>query len=561
MSGHSHDPSLYTHRDQVTVRRALLSVSDKTGLLDLAGALVAAGVELVSTGSTAARISEAGYPVTEVSSVTGFPESLDGRVKTLHPAIHAGILADLRLAHHGEELARLEIAPFDLVVVNLYPFAQTVASGAQADAVVEQIDIGGPAMVRAAAKNHANVAVVVDPARYQNLIAAVAAGGTTLQLRRTLAAEAFAHTADYDRMVAAWFAGEPVVTGAGQGADAPAEPEIILTAADLSHSPTDVPDGEGGPHFTIEADLGAVLRYGENPHQQATLYLERFAKGVAQAVQLHGKEMSYNNFVDADAAVRAAFDFFEPAVAIIKHTNPCGIAVGSPTADDPIADAYLKAHATDPVSAFGGVIASNREVTLAFAESVREVFTEVIIAPSFTPEALEVLRSKKNLRLLQLPDGYRRSSTEFRQISGGVLVQTADTFEKFSSVPWQRVSGSPANDATLADLEFAWRAVRSVKSNAILLASAGAAVGVGMGQVNRVDASRLAVNRARGRAFGSVAASDAFFPFADGLEILLEAGVKAVVAPGGSVRDEEVIAVAMVAGITMYHTGERHFYH
>ncbi|NIZ91956.1 bifunctional phosphoribosylaminoimidazolecarboxamide formyltransferase/IMP cyclohydrolase [Kineococcus rubinsiae] len=523
------------------VKRALVSVYDKTGLEDLAAGLHAAGVAIVSTGSTASRIAATGVPVTPVEELTGFPECLDGRVKTLHPRVHAGILADRRLPDHVRQLADLGIEAFDLVVVNLYPFAETVASGAEPDAVVEQIDIGGPSMVRAAAKNHPSVAVVVDPARYGDVLAAVAAGGFDLPARRRLAAEAFAHTAAYDTAVAGWFAEQ--------------------TLAD---------DEQGWPAVTGSAlTRSAVLRYGENPHQQAAVYSDPTSvPGIAQAVQLHGKAMSYNNYVDADAALRAAFDFTGPAVAIIKHANPCGIAVGSD-----VADAHAKAHACDPVSAYGGVIAANREVSAAMAAQVADVFTEVVIAPGFSAEAQEVLQQKKNVRLLQLPEGYARQATEWRQVSGGVLVQTLDRIDAVVEAAegepggdepsrWALVSGEAADEATLADLAFAWRAVRSVRSNAILLAAGGASVGVGMGQVNRVDSCRLAVDRAGAeRATGAVAASDAFFPFADGAQILIDAGVKAIVSPGGSIRDAEVVAAAAAAGVTLYFTGSRHFAH
>ncbi|RUQ98951.1 bifunctional phosphoribosylaminoimidazolecarboxamide formyltransferase/IMP cyclohydrolase [Labedella endophytica] len=533
MAGPRHDSSLYRDRDFVEVKRALISVSDKTGLLDLAAALAAAGVEIVSTGSTAATIREAGHAVTDVATVTGFPESLDGRVKTLHPNVHAGLLADLRLESHEEQLAELAIEPFELVVVNLYPFSETVASGAARDDIVEQIDIGGPAMVRAAAKNHPNVAIVVSPDAYTDVIEAIAErSGTTLAERRELAARAFAHTAAYDTAVAGWF--------------------------------TDAAEGFGAS-LTIQAELGSVLRYGENSHQEAAIYLRAGGQGIAQATQLHGKEMSYNNFVDADAAVRAAFDFSEPAVAIIKHANPCGIATAAPKAPDAIASAHLRAHECDPVSAFGGVIAANRTVTLGMAETVKEIFTEVIVAPDFEDAALDVLRTKKNLRILRLPEAFELEPLESKQISGGVLVQQADRFASGDvdafTAGWELVSGEPADEDTLADLAFAWKACRSVKSNAILLASGRASVGVGMGQVNRVDSCHLAVSRAGDRASGSVAASDAFFPFADGLQVLIDAGVGAVVQPGGSVRDEEVFAAARAAGVTMYVTGERHFFH
>ncbi len=363
MSGPQVDPADHRARDAIPIQRALISVSDKTGLVELVKALGAAGVDIVSTGSTAGVIRDAGVAVTEVAEVTGFPESLGGRVRTLHPAIHAGLLADLRLESHEQELAGLGFEPFQLVVSNLYPFVQTVASGAGFDDVIEQIDIGGPALVRAAAKNHANVAVVTSPASYAQVVKALQLGGTTLAQRRRLAAEAFAHTAAYDAAVAAWFA--------DQGATG---------------------------SLTLDLRLQQNLRYGENAHQTAALYVEADGHGIAQATQLGGKEMSYNNYVDADAAVRAAYDFDEPCVAIIKHANPCGIAIANT-----IAEAHAKAHACDPVSAFGGVIAANRPITREAAESIKDVFTEVVVAPGFEPEALEILTAKKNLRLLQLP--------------------------------------------------------------------------------------------------------------------------------------------------------------
>ena len=568
MNGAEPDASELSERGVIPIRRALISVSDKTGLLELAAALAGAGVELVSTGSTAKAIAAAGHPVTEVASVTGFPESLDGRVKTLHPAIHAGILADLRLESHRAQLEQLGIAPFELIVVNLYPFVQTVASGAPAADVIENIDIGGPAMVRSAAKNHANVAIVVSPANYQQVIKAATLGGTTLAQRQRLAGEAFAHTAAYDTAVAEWFAAN-VGLRAEHDTRVVAPDEVAGASALPSAGSGTGPDGglvnpESGSTpaetFTLTANLKQTLRYGENSHQSAALYVEENAHGIAQATQLHGKEMSYNNYVDADAALRAAFDFDEPAVAIIKHANPCGIAVALGSGD-PIASAHARAHACDPVSAFGGVIAANRPITTEAAESIKDIFTEVIVAPDFEPAAIELLQAKKNIRLLKLPADYRRADTEVRQISGGLLVQSVDSYAGFNSARWSLVSGSPADAATMDDLEFAWRAVRSVKSNAILLAKEGASVGVGMGQVNRVDSCHLAVTRAGERAPGSVAASDAFFPFADGLQVLLDAGVRAIVQPGGSVRDEEVVAAAQAAGATMYFTGERHFFH
>ncbi len=546
---HDHQPADYRHRDRIQIKRALLSVSDKTGLLELAQALVNAGVLIVSTGGTYSAIKAAGLPVTEVAEVTGFPETLDGRVKTLHPKIHAGILADMRLIAHEGQLDALKTLPFELVVVNLYPFVQTVQSGAKGDAVVEQIDIGGPAMVRAAAKNHANVAIVVDPAKYGEVISALNEGGTTLTQRRLLARDAFSHTAKYDTAVAGWF-------------DAELDEEWRKAAGASAQAESKNPGFES--KLTLEGELSAVLRYGENAHQAAALYRrtgEGATSGIAQARQFGGKEMSYNNYVDADAALRAAYDFSEPAVAIIKHANPCGIAIGDPNSPDPIADAHAKAYVCDTISAFGGVIASNRTVTVTMAQQVASVFTEVIVAPGYETEALQILLAKPNLRVLQLPADYQREALEVRQISGGLLLQQMDEFSNFSSTNWKLVAGKPADPATMADLEFAWRACRAVKSNGILLAREGASVGVGMGQVNRVDSCRLAVARAESRAKGSVAASDAFFPFADGVQILIDGGVLAVVQPGGSKRDEEVIAAANAAGITMYFTGERHFFH
>ncbi|QAB17283.1 bifunctional phosphoribosylaminoimidazolecarboxamide formyltransferase/IMP cyclohydrolase [Leucobacter muris] len=552
MAVQSHDPSLYEHRDVVPVTRALISVSDKTRLLDLAAALAEAGVEIVSTGSTAATIREAGHPVTDVSEVTGFAEALDGRVKTLHPAVHSGLLADLRLADHREQLERLGFAPFELVVVNLYPFEQTVASGEPAADVIENVDIGGPAMVRATAKNHANAAIVVSPGRYDEVIDAVRAGGTTLAQRRSLATEAFVHTAQYDAAVANWFLDqEDGEWGDAPADDAPAEEGSIDSIFETT---------EGYVGYEVFGLREAVLRYGENSHQRAALFTENEGAGIAQATQLHGKEMSYNNYVDADAALRAAFDHERPAVAIIKHANPCGVAVAPEGAADPIAAAHELAHACDPVSAFGGVIAANRPVTAKMAETVSGIFTEVIVAPSFEPDALAILTQKKNVRLLVLPADFTPNPVELRQVSGGFLLQDAD--RSFTpAAEWRLATGEPADADTLAELEFAWRACRAVKSNAILLARGGASVGVGMGQVNRVDSCRLAVERAGERARGAVAASDAFFPFADGLQVLIDAGARAVVQPGGSVRDPEVIEAAQAAGVTMYFTGERHFFH
>jgi len=521
--------------DRKVIKRALISVYDKTGIEELAKALHDAGVEIVSTGSTAGRIADQGIPVTPVENLTGFPECLEGRVKTLHPKVHAGILADTRKDDHLSQLTDLGVEPFQLVVVNLYPFSETVASGASFDECVEQIDIGGPSMVRAAAKNHPSVAVVVDPARYSDVAAALADGGFTREQRTRLALDAFRHTAAYDVAVATWL-----------GEQAAGEDETFPAWIGSSH------------------ELAHTLRYGENPHQAAALYADKGACGLANAEQLHGKEMSYNNYQDADAAWRAAWDHERACVAIIKHANPCGIAVS----DTSIADAHRRAHACDPMSAFGGVIATNREVTVAMAEQVADIFTEVIIAPSYASGAVDVLARKKNLRVLQA-EPLTRSGLETKEISGGVLVQERDALqaEGDTAANWTLAAGQAVNEQVLADLQFAWTAVRAVKSNAILISKDGATVGVGMGQVNRVDSAKLAVERANtlagdaNRTKGSVAASDAFFPFADGFEVLANAGVKAVVQPGGSIRDDEVIAAAEKAGVTMYFTGARHFAH
>ncbi|CAB4733563.1 unannotated protein [freshwater metagenome] len=523
--------------NRVPIRRALVSVYDKSGLEDLVRGLHDAGVTLVSTGGSAKLIEGLGLPVTKVEDLTGFPECLDGRVKTLHPRVHAGILADRRLDSHVQQLADLEVEPFDLVVSNLYPFTRTVASGASPDECVEQIDIGGPSMVRAAAKNHPSVAIVTSPERYADVLAAVAEGGFTLEQRTRLAAEAFVHTASYDMAVASW----------------------------MGNVLTDTSDGAGYPAWAGATwERSAVLRYGENPHQSAALYRSGHGPaGLAGAQQLHGKEMSYNNYVDTDAARRAAYDFDQPAVAIIKHANPCGVAVGAD-----VAEAHRRAHACDPVSAFGGVIAANRPVTKEMAEQVAEVFTEVIVAPGYEDGAVEVLQGKKNIRILVCED-LERGGVETRPISGGLLMQERDSFQGEGDDPsgWTLATGEAASDEVLADLAFAWRACRSAKSNAILLAKDGASVGIGMGQVNRVDSCKLAVERANTlaegeeRSRGAVAASDAFFPFEDGPQVLIDAGVTAIVQPGGSVRDELTIEACKAAGVTMYFTGTRHFFH
>ena len=597
------------------ITRALISVYDKTGLIELATALSGAGVEIVSTGSTAAKIAEAGVPVTPVDDVTGFPEVLEGRVKTLHPMIHAGILADQRKADHREQIDELGVKAFDLVICNLYPFTQTVAGGGSFDECIEQIDIGGPSMVRAAAKNHPSVAVVTSPDSYAAVIEAAQGEGFTLEQRRELAARAFAHTATYDLAISGWFADQLDLDDVRDELDEACETHLDASDAAFLESLgfaideeaeeiVEADDEEGEmPAFVADAfERVDSLRYGENPHQNAAVYREiadeedldenELLPGIANARQLHGKAMSYNNYTDGDAALRAAYDHERPCVAIIKHANPCGIAV----ADD-VAEAHRKAHACDPVSAFGGVIAVNRPVTVELAKQIVPIFTEVVLAPGYDEGALEVLSAKKNLRVLEVAP-LAVGAREFKQISGGLLVQDRDDVDAAGDDPanWTLAAGEAADAATLADLEFAWRTVRAVRSNAILLVKDEASVGVGMGQVNRVDSCKLAVERANTlggrstgdaakdagtdiqsaggaraedilgaeteqRSIGAVAASDAFFPFADGLQVLIDAGVKAVVQPGGSVRDEESIEAAKAAGITMYMTGTRHFAH
>lgn len=506
------------------VRRALISVYDKNRLEEIGKSLSAAGVEILSTGSTAKTLAAAGIAVTEVSAVTGFPEIMGGRVKTLHPTIHSGILADQDNSDHMEAIKELGIEPFDLIIINLYPFAETIASGASFSECIEQIDIGGPSMLRGAAKNHGSVAVISKTSQYDQLLTSIAAGGFTAEERQQLALEVFRTTAEYDLTIANWLG---------------------------KKSQSELPKWFG--KIFIQEN---TLRYGENPHQSAAIY-RGDSHGIVQSKQLSGKEMSFNNYTDADAAWRAAFDHAEPCVAIIKHANPCGIAVGKD-----IATAYSKAHQSDPVSAFGGVIAANRIVTTEMASALSEIFTEVLIAPGYESGALEILTQKPSIRILECAST-KALTIEFRPVSGGMLLQDVDAINSpgDSSSTWKLVAGTSVSSDCLKDLEFAWRAVRAVKSNAILLAKDGASVGVGMGQVNRVDSAELAVKRAGNRAKGSVASSDAFFPFADGLKILIDAGITAVVSPGGSVRDEEVIAAARDAGISLYFTGTRHFSH
>ena len=511
--------------DVVKIERALVSVYDKTGLPDLAKALAEAGVSIVSTGSTAAAIANAGVEVTEVSSVTGFPEIMDGRVKTLHPGIHAGILADRSKEEHLAALEHHGITGIDLVVVNLYPFSDTVADpNVDAARAIEMIDVGGPTMVRAAAKNHAHVTVVVSPDDYPALIEQVrTAGGLSLDARRQLAARAFAHTAEYDAAVATWFTRDEAF-----------------------------PPGHYSTYRKVQD-----LRYGENPHQRAAYYVDAGESwGLGSARQLHGKELSYNNLLDTDAAWGMVSDFAEPCIAIIKHTNPAGLAVAGS-----LADAYPKALAGDPVSAFGGIVAANGVIDGDTAKQIIDVFTEVVVAPGFTDEALEVLKGKANLRLLAIErPAPPTAPLTVKSVTGGLLVQDADV-EPEAYESWRVATSAQPDEATMAELRFAWQACKHAKSNGIVLAKDRAIVGVGAGQMSRVDSVRLSIEKSGGRCEGSVLASDAFFPFSDGPQAALAAGIRAIVQPGGSVRDDEVIAVCEKRGVPMVLTGRRHFRH
>jgi phosphoribosylaminoimidazolecarboxamide formyltransferase/IMP cyclohydrolase len=527
--------------DTVKITRALISVSDKAGLEALAAALVRHGVALVSTGGTAAALRAMGHDVTDVAELTGSPEMMDGRVKTLHPRVHGGLLADRDIAAHMEAMAENGIAPIDLAVINLYPFAATVAKGAPRDDIIENIDIGGPAMVRSSAKNHAHVAILTDPAQYDELIAAMDAqgGATNLALRRKLAAAAFAHTAAYDAAVASWFA------FADQQQLFPPILPLALTRANM-------------------------LRYGENPHQQAALYLPQTgARGVAAARQVQGKELSYNNLNDADGALELIAEFRDsgPACAIIKHANPCGVATGAT-----LAEAYKAAFDCDPVSAFGGIIAVNGALDGPTAEAIAGIFTEVVIAPDADADALAVFAARKNLRLLltgALPDP-RRAGLVLRQIGGGMLVQSRDN-GAVTRADCKVVTKRAPTEAEWADMMFAWTVARHVKSNAIVYARDGSTAGIGAGQMSRLDSTRIAALKAidaasaagwaESRTHGSAVASDAFFPFADGLISAAEAGATAIIQPGGSIRDAEVIAAADERGLAMVYTGMRHFRH
>ncbi len=515
-------PSGNPQPDVVAPKRALVSVFDKAGIEEFAKALHERGVAIVSTGSTAQRIADAGVPVTPVSDLTGFPECLEGRVKTLHPMVHAGILSDRSKPEHDAQLDELGVEKIDLVVVNLYPFAETVASGAAPDEVVEMIDIGGPTMVRAAAKNHGGVGILVDPADYDAVLAEIDEhGGTTLATRTRLASKAFQHTAEYDATVARWFQRDE---------------EFPSMLPMVVHKQQD-------------------LRYGENPHQAAAFY-GHGEHGLAGAEQLHGKELSYNNILDTDAAWAMAIDFDDPCVAIIKHTNPAGLAIS-----DTLAEAYTKSLAGDPVSAFGGIVAANRPIDRATADQIVEVFTEVVIAPGYDDDALEVLKGKKNLRILRMPNADRPAGGwSLRSVQGGLLVQHADLGEE-PFEDWEVVTEKQPTDEQMADLRFAWVAAKHVKSNAIVMVKDRAIVGCGAGQMSRIDSTKIAAEKSDGRVKGSVLASDAFFPFRDGPDAAIDFGVEAIVQPGGSVRDQEVIDAANERGIVMVMTGRRHFKH
>ncbi len=523
----------------VTIRRALISVSDKTGLIEFAKALHGFGVEILSTGGTAKALAEAGIPVREVSDVTGFPEIMDGRVKTLHPHIHGGILARRADAEHRKAMEAHGIEGIDLVVITLYPFVQTVSSGADFATCIENIDIGGPAMIRAAAKNHNDVTVITDIADYGRVIAEMKTenGAVGPELRRTLAMDAFSLTASYDSSISTWMAAQT---------------------------------GETAPkRFSVAGRLKQKLRYGENPHQAASLYVMDHSPrpGAASATQVQGKELSYNNINDTNAAFELVAEFDAPAVAIIKHANPCGVAVSG----DPVS-AYRKALLCDPVSAFGGIIAVNRPLSADLARAITERFVEVIIAPAIESDALEVLKKKENIRVLDagsLPDP-RATYQTLARIAGGFLVQDADT-HALDPARLKVATARTPSEKEMADLLFAFRVCKHVKSNAIVYAKDGATVGIGAGQMSRVDSCRIAAWKAQEAAkgaglaepltTGSVVASDAFFPFADGLIAAAEAGVTAVIQPGGSIRDQEVIDAANERGLAMVLTGIRHFRH
>ncbi|MEP5937763.1 MAG: bifunctional phosphoribosylaminoimidazolecarboxamide formyltransferase/IMP cyclohydrolase [Erythrobacter sp.] len=527
---------------EIAIKRALLSVSDKTGLVELGKALAARGVDLVSTGGTAKALRDAGLDVRDISDLTGFPEMMDGRVKTLHPKVHGGLLAVRDNAEHAAAMEEHEIGAIDLVVVNLYPFEATVMRGADRDEIIENIDIGGPSMVRSSAKNHQFVTIVTDPADYSVLMDELKAsdGATSLEFRKSMAAKAFAATASYDSMISQWFA-----------------------FADQGQMFPDM--------LAINGRAPTQLRYGENPHQKAALYtpVGPHQPGIAQAEQLQGKELSYNNYNDADAALELCAEFAdgEPAVVIVKHANPCGVAQGAT-----LLEAWEGALQCDSVSAFGGIVAVNRELDGATAQAIAQIFTEVVIAPAISAEARDVFAKKKNLRLLvtgDLPDP-RRGGLAVKPITGGLLVQSRDN-GTITAEELKVVTERAPNEQELKDCLFAWTVARHVKSNAIVYANGGTTAGIGAGQMNRRDSSRIAAMKAaeaaekygwdQSKAVGSAVASDAFFPFADGLLAAAEAGATAVIQPGGSIRDDEVIEAANQAGLAMVFTGMRHFKH
>jgi phosphoribosylaminoimidazolecarboxamide formyltransferase/IMP cyclohydrolase len=507
------------------ITRALISVSDKTGLETFVKALTAAGVDLVSTGGTAQLLRDWGLKVRDVSELTKFPEMMDGRVKTLHPGVHGGLLSRRDIPAHMSAMKEHGIEEIDLLVVNLYPFEATLKDTDDATKLIEKIDVGGPAMIRAAAKNHAFVSVVTDPADYAAVLEAIKVGGTTLEFRRQLAAKAFSRTASYDSLIGAWMS-------------------------------------DGWPEYLLDAKKATTLRYGENPHQQAALYQRNQGQGgLAFAQQLQGKELSYNNLADGEAAWQLALSFDAPAVAIIKHANPCGVAIGKD-----VTDAFKKALASDPVSAFGGILACNKEVDGAMVDAIDKLFLEVIVAPGFSGDAKEKLAAKKNLRVLIAQPEVSRSPLANWQIvpvSGGYLVQSKDA-ARLEDTSWKQVSKNALNKNQQGDALFAFEVVRAVKSNAIVLVKNGATIGIGAGQMSRVDSVRIAIEKAKTHGHdpkGAILASDAFFPFADNVELAKGAGITAVIQPGGSMRDEEVIKAADEAGIAMLFTGSRHFKH
>ncbi|MCT4783466.1 MULTISPECIES: bifunctional phosphoribosylaminoimidazolecarboxamide formyltransferase/IMP cyclohydrolase [Exiguobacterium] len=505
--------------------RALLSVSDKTGIIELARAFHQAGIELISTGGTEAALVAEGLPVKNISDVTSFPEMLDGRVKTLHPLVHGGLLGRRDLPSHVEQMKDHHIEPIDYVVVNLYPFKETIAKeNATYDEAIENIDIGGPSMLRSAAKNHASVTVVVDPADYPVVAEEVTNGGTSFETRQRLATKAFRHTAAYDALIADYL-GRQI--------------------------------GEAFPEqLTVTYEKVQDLRYGENPHQQAAFYKTPLYDGMtlANAVQLHGKELSYNNIQDTNAALEALTELTEPAAVVVKHMNPCGVAVG-----ETIHQAFTRAHAADPVSIFGGIVALNREVDLETAEALRDIFLEIVIAPSFSDAALDRLKEKKNLRLLTLDMG-QMTGTRLTAVAGGLLVQDGDDMT-LDDASCQIVTDRRPTASEWEDLKLAWRVVKHVKSNAIVVAKDETTIGIGAGQMNRVGAAKIAFEQAGERATGAALGSDAFFPMGDTVEAAAAAGITAIIQPGGSIRDEESIEAANRHGITMVFTSVRHFKH